>query len=196
MKKHILILAALGTLFMASSCQRPITVESNQHISMATSHSFYALEAKTLEGQKFSFESLRGKRVLIVNTASKCGYTPQYEDLQKLHETAGGEAFVILGFPSNDFGNQEPGTATDIKAFCSANYGVTFQMMEKVVTDAEKGHPVYQWLCQKELNGVADAVVGWNFNKFLIDENGNWTAYYPSRTKPMSAEILSFAQQK
>lgn len=157
---------------------------------------FYSLSATTIDGQNFSFETLKGKRVLIVNTASKCGYTPQYEDLQALHEAHGGEDFIILGFPSNDFGNQEPGLESDIKSFCSANYGVTFQMMSKVSTDAKSGHPVYQWLCNASQNGVSDAEVSWNFNKFLVDENGRWVKHLPSKAKPMSEEIVAFATGK
>jgi len=131
-----------------------------------------------------------------VNVASKCGYTPQYEELQKLHEQYGGEDFVILGFPANDFGFQEPGSEAQIKSFCSKNYGVSFQMMSKVKTNRSRGHEVYQWLCNKAQNGVEDAKVSWNFNKFLIDENGNWVAHYESRMDPMSTEITTFAAGK
>ena len=157
---------------------------------------FYSLNAETIDGGEFSFEQLKGKRVLIVNVASKCGYTPQYEQLQKLHEQYGGDDFVILGFPANDFGFQEPGSATDIKSFCSKNYGVTFQMMAKVKTNKSRGHGVYQWLCNKSQNGSEDAKVSWNFNKFLIDENGQWIAHYESRMNPLSAEITNFAARK
>jgi glutathione peroxidase len=160
------------------------------------SKSFYDLSATTIEGADFSFSALKGKRVLIVNVASKCGYTPQYEELQQLHERYGGENFVILGFPANDFGFQEPGSEAQIKSFCSKNYGVSFQMMSKVKTNKSRGHEVYQWLCNKALNGVDDAKVSWNFNKFLIDENGNWVAHYESRMDPMSAEITNFAAGK
>lgn len=155
--------------------------------------SFYDLEATTLDGEAFSFEQLRGKRVLIVNTASECGFTPQYEGLQKLHETYGGDNFVVLGFPSNDFGGQEPGSEEEIASFCQRNYGVDFQMMSKVSTDPKNGHPVYQWLCNKARNGVEDANVGWNFNKFLIDSEGNWVSHLGSRVKPLDEEITAFA---
>ena len=160
------------------------------------SRSFYDLSATTIDGADFSFSALKGKRVLIVNVASKCGYTPQYEELQQLHERYGGENFVILGFPANDFGFQEPGNESQIKSFCSKNYGVSFQMMSKVKTNGSRGHEVYQWLCNKALNGVENARVSWNFNKFLIDENGNWVAHYESRMDPMSAEITNFAAGK
>lgn len=161
-----------------------------------TQQSFYDLRAQTIDGEEFLFSELKGKRVLIVNVASKCGYTPQYEELQKLHEQYGGEDFIILGFPANDFGFQEPGSEAQIKSFCSKNYGVSFQMMSKVKTNRNRGHEVYQWLCNKAQNGVEDAKVSWNFNKFLIDENGNWVAHYESRMDPMSTEITNFAAGK
>ena len=161
-----------------------------------TQQSFYDLRAQTIDGEEFLFSELKGKRVLIVNVASKCGYTPQYEELQKLHEQYGGEDFIILGFPANDFGFQEPGSEAQIKSFCSKNYGVSFQMMSKVKTNRSRGHEVYQWLCNKAQNGVEDAKVSWNFNKFLIDENGNWVAHYESRMDPMSTEITTFAAGK
>ena len=161
-----------------------------------TQQSFYDLRAQTIDGEEFLFSELKGKRVLIVNVASKCGYTPQYEELQKLHEQYGGEDFIILGFPANDFGFQEPGSEAQIMSFCSKNYGVSFQMMSKVKTNRSRGHEVYQWLCNKAQNGVEDAKVSWNFNKFLIDENGNWVAHYESRMDPMSAEITTFAAGK
>jgi len=157
---------------------------------------FYSLNSTTIEGQPFSFSSLKGKRVLIVNTASKCGYTPQYKDLEKLYRTYGGDKFTIIGFPSNDFGWQEPGSESEIATFCSTNYGVTFPMMSKVKTNARNGDDVYKWLCNSDLNGVSNAKVSWNFNKFLIDENGQWIAHFPSSTSPMSMEITTFAAGK
>ena len=158
--------------------------------------SFYDLSATTIDGQNFDFTTLKGKRVLLVNVASKCGYTSQYEGLQELHSTYGSDEFVIIGFPSNDFGGQEPGSELEIKTFCSKNYGVTFQMMGKVSTDGGKGHPVYQWLSNAAQNGVDDANVSWNFNKFLVDSEGNWVSHLGSRVRPMSEEVTNFAQGK
>ena len=172
-----------------------MTQSSNSKDTMESTD-FYSLQASTIDGADFSFEQLKGKRVLIVNVASKCGYTPQYEQLQKLHEQYGGKDFVVLGFPANDFGFQEPGSAADIKSFCSKNYGVTFQIMAKVKTNKNKGHEVYQWLCNKSQNGIDDAKVSWNFNKFMIDENGQWIAHYDSRMNPLSTEITNFAAGK
>ena len=158
--------------------------------------SFHDLSATTIDGQIFDFSTLKGKRVLLVNVASKCGYTSQYEGLQELHATYGSDEFVIIGFPSNDFGGQEPGSELEIKSFGSKNCGVTFQMMGKVSTDGDNGHPVYQWLSNAAQNGVDDANVSWNFNKFLVDSEGNWVSHLGSRVRPMSKEVTNFAQGK
>lgn len=159
--------------------------------------SFYDLNCKTLLGEPFDFESLKGKRVLIVNTASECGFTPQYKHLQELYDTFGGDKFVILGFPSNDFGKQEPGSAEEIQSFCQKNYGVTFPMMDKIVTKPGHGqHPVYSWLTQKEQNGKESVAVNWNFNKFLVDEKGQWVEYFPSTVSPLDEKIIAFAEGK
>ncbi len=195
MKAFILGSMAFALIACSNSNSNPVQwSESTQMETTMEPTSFYDLEATTIDGEPFSFEQLRGKRVLIVNTASECGFTPQYKELQELHATYGSDQFILLGFPSNDFGGQEPGTESEIASFCQRNYGVDFQMMSKVVTDGKKGHPVYQWLCTKERNGKDDAKVSWNFNKFLIDADGNWVAHLGSRTKPMSDEIVAFAK--
>ncbi|MGL4908359.1 MAG: glutathione peroxidase [Bacteroidales bacterium] len=160
--------------------------------AQAQSSSFYDLKATTLNGKSFDFSSLKGKRVLLVNTASKCGLTPQYEGLQKLHKEYAGKDFIIIGFPSNDFGKQEPGTHEEIGNFCQKNYGVEFQMMEKVVVKGEDMSPVYQWLTQKKKNGVLDSEVTWNFQKYLIDEKGELIGVIEPREKPESERILNF----
>lgn len=156
--------------------------------------SFYDFEVTDLEGESFNFESLKGKRVLIVNTASECGYTPQYAQLQELYEEYGGESFTIVGFPANNFGGQEPGSDAEIRSFCSKNYGVSFPMMSKISVKGDDMHQVYQWLTQSDMNGVSDATVQWNFHKFLIDENGNWVASHPSSVTPLDEKITSFAK--
>jgi glutathione peroxidase len=153
-----------------------------------TLHDF---KTKTIDGKDFNFSDLKGKKVLIVNTASECGYTPQYKDLEALFEKYKAKNFVILGFPCNDFGGQEPGTSADIKSFCTKNYGVTFQMMEKVSIATS---PIYKWLTSKSENGVLDATVKWNFNKFLIDEKGKLVKYLPSSITPMDAQITSWIE--
>ncbi|NOZ34119.1 MAG: glutathione peroxidase [Chlorobi bacterium] len=151
---------------------------------------FYALKAETIDGKPFSFEQLKGKKVMIVNTASKCGYTPQYSDLEKLYEAYKDSNFVIIGFPANDFLKQEPGTNEEIKSFCTLNYGVTFPMMAKIHVKGKNIHPVYQWLTQKDKNGVLDSKIKWNFQKYIIDENGNLLNVFYSKTKPFDKSIL------
>lgn len=158
--------------------------------------SFYDLKATTLEGASFDFSTLRGKRVIIVNTASKCGYTPQYAELEELHKEWGSKGLIILGFPCNDFGRQEPGNAAEIGEFCERNYGVTFTMMEKVSVKGEAQHPVYAWLCKADLNGVGDHEVKWNFHKFLINEDGQLVASLRSGVSPKDEAIVTFAQGK
>lgn len=153
--------------------------------------SFYDLTAKTIDGEDFKFKQLKGKKVLVVNVASKCGLTKQYEDLETLYQMYKNQDFIIVGFPANNFGKQEPGTEEEIKAFCEANYGVSFQMMSKISVKGDDMHPVYQWLTQAEKNGVKDSSVKWNFQKYLIDENGNFVEVFSPKTKPMDESIVS-----
>ena len=166
-------------------------------ISMAFTTSgtknLHEFKAKTLDGKDFNFADLKGKKVLIVNTASECGYTPQYKDLEALYKKYSSKNFVVIGFPCNDFGGQEPGTSSDIKSFCTKNYGVTFQMMEKVSIAKS---PIYKWLTTKTENGVLDTTVKWNFNKFLIDEKGNLVKYLASSVKPTDPEITNWIEGK
>ncbi len=157
---------------------------------ISNSQSFYDLKAETIDGETFNFSKLKGKKVMVVNTASKCGFTPQYEDLQKLYKTYKDSNFIILGFPSNDFLKQEPGTNSEIKQFCTLNYGVTFPVMSKIHVKGKKIHPVYKWLTQKEKNGKFNSKVKWNFQKYIIDENGNLLNVFYSKTKPFDSEIL------
>jgi len=128
--------------------------------------------------------------MLIVNTASECGYTPQYKELQELYEKHG-DKLVVLGFPANNFGQQESGTNAEIAAFCEKNYGVTFPVFEKISVAGDDMHPLYKFLSSKELNGVTDEKPNWNFCKYLIDENGNVQAFFNSKVTPMSNEILT-----
>jgi glutathione peroxidase len=162
----------------------------------AFSQGFYDFKVKTLEGQTFDFASLKGKKVMIVNTASKCGNTPQYKDLEELYEKHGNDNFVIIGFPANNFGAQEPGTAVEIREFCTKNYGVTFPMMEKISVKGDDIHPVYQWLTSKAKNGVMDSEVKWNFQKYLIDEKGNLVDVIAPKEKPGSEKVSLFLSAK
>ena len=152
--------------------------------------SFYDLSATTIDGQNFDFTTLKGKRVLLVNVASKCGYTSQYEGLQELHSTYGSDEFVIIGFPSNDFGGQEPGTNGDIKTFCSKNYGVSFLMANKVSVKGKDIDPLFKWLNSQENQSFVGDIM-WNFEKYLIDENGHLVKRFRSSTKPDSDKIIS-----
>ncbi len=156
------------------------------------SKDFYDLEALDISGNVYPFNNLKGKKVLIVNTASECGLTPQYENLQELHELMGGGEFIIIGFPSNDFGAQEPGSETEIQKFCQQNYGVTFQMMSKVSVKGSTISPVYNWLTKKDLNGVADCEVQWNFHKFLINEKGKFIREVNPQVLPIDESILTW----
>jgi len=158
----------------------------------AQTKSFYDFKVQTLDGAEFDFASLKGKKVMIVNTASKCGYTPQYANLEKLYKQHGGKDFVIIGFPANNFGGQEPGSDKEIAEFCQKNYGVSFPMMSKVSVKGADQAALYQWLTKKDMNGVSDAKVGWNFHKFLIDENGKWVKSLSSGVDPMSSEVVSW----
>jgi len=156
---------------------------------------FYDFKVKTLEGKDFDFSTLKGKKVMIVNTASKCGFTPQYEDLENLYEQYG-QKLVIIGFPANNFLNQEPGSASEIREFCTQNYGVTFPMMEKISVKGSDMAPLYNWLTSKEKNGVMDSEVKWNFQKYLIDENGKLVDVIYSKEKPGSDKVLAWLTAK
>jgi glutathione peroxidase len=153
-----------------------------------SSISIHTFKVTSLEGGTIDFSAFKGKKILIVNTASECGYTPQYKELQALYEKYK-DKLVIIGFPANNFGGQEPGTNSEIKTFCTKNYGVTFPMAAKISVTGDDTAPIYKWLTRKEQNGVLDAVIQWNFNKFLLDEKGKMIAYFPSRIAPMSEEI-------
>ena len=153
---------------------------------------FHDFVVENIDGEEFNLASLKGKKVLVVNTASKCGFTPQYEGLQELYEKYGSEDFTVIGFPANNFKNQEPGSDEQIKQFCSSNFGVTFPMMSKISVKGDDKHPVYQWLTQKKYNDKMDSEVKWNFQKYMIDEEGNLVDVAYSRTKPMDDKIVNW----
>lgn len=160
--------------------------------AFSQSSGFYDFKVKTLEGHDFDFSSLKGKKVMIVNTASKCGNTPQYKDLEEVYEKYHDNNFVIIGFPANNFGEQEPGTAAEIRKFCSENYGVTFPMMEKISVKGDDMAPLYRWLTSKEKNGVMDSEVKWNFQKYLIDENGKLVDVILTKEKITSDKVIAW----
>ena len=149
-------------------------------------HNFKTTDIK---GNDFDFSQLAGKKVLIVNTASECGYTPHFAQLEELHKEFGGDTFEVIGFPSNDFGAQDPGTDAEIASFCKVNYGVTFPMMSKVTILGESAHPIYKWI-QAE-SGTA---VKWNFQKFLIDESGDFVKEIAHSVSPIDEEIVTWVK--
>ena len=156
---------------------------------------FYDFKVKTLDGGTFDFSSLKGKKVMVINTASKCGNTPQYKDLEALYEKYK-DNLVIVGFPANNFGAQEPGTATEIRKFCTENYGVTFPLMEKISVKGNDMAPIYKWLTSKSQNGVMDSEVKWNFQKYLIDENGKLVQVLDPKELPTSDKIMNWLSSK
>ena len=197
MKKLLSIAAALITIIPFTAQTQDVTPTTAQlqdnALRPATSMSIHEFKVESLDGSKIDFASFKGKKILIVNTASKCGNTPQYEELQKLYLKYQ-DKLVIVGFPANNFGGQEPGTNKEIKDFCKKNYGVTFPMAAKVSVKGDDIAPIYKWLCNIKENGVMDAEIKWNFGKFLLDEKGNLITYFPSKVTPMSEEITSKLQ--
>jgi len=160
------------------------------------SSNFYDYSVELINGEKLDFNKLKGKKIIIVNVASKCGYTPQYSGLQKLYEKFNNE-IEIIGFPANDFLWQEPGKNKDIQTFCNVNYGVTFPLVEKSVVKKNKDqHPLFSWLSHKDLNGWNDAAPGWNFYKYLVDEEGRLISVHSSKIKPFDEQILNFIDSK
>jgi glutathione peroxidase len=159
-----------------------------------TYETIYQFKMTDLYGKDFDFSSLKGKKVMLVNTASKCGYTPQYKDLEKLYKTYKNKGFVIVGFPANNFGKQEPGSDAEIAAFCEQNYGVSFPMMSKTSVKGVDMNPVYKFLTQKSKNGYKDSEVAWNFQKYLIDEKGHVVNMYRSKVLPTDEAIVKWIE--
>lgn len=152
--------------------------------------SIHKFKVEGIDGKEINFADFQGKKILIVNVASECGYTKQYQQLQELYKEFN-DKLVIIGFPCNDFGQQEPGSNESIISFCSINYGVTFPMSTKISVTAPKKHPIYRWLTEQALNGKMDTEVQWNFHKFLLDENGFLINSFPSSVEPNQEEILN-----
>ena len=177
-KLYAILLVAISLAAMNATAQNGLTFHDHQ--------------AVTIDGDTVSLAQYQGKKVMVVNTASFCAYTPQFEDLQSLYEQYNSYNFEILGFPCNDFGSQDPHGDSIILDFCTSEYGVTFQMMHKVKITNSDTAPVYKWLQRADLNGVQDADVTWNFHKFLIDEAGQWVAHYPSTTNPFDQAIIDW----
>jgi glutathione peroxidase len=178
-------------LTLLTSCLGFNQVKSKPtELKNTSTKNFYAFKMKAIDGTLIDFSIYKGKKVLVVNTASKCGFTPQYEALEALHK-AYGDRLIILGFPANNFGGQEPGNNNEIASFCQKNYGVTFQLFEKVDVVGSNACDLFKWLASKDENGWNSQQPNWNFNKYLIDENGDLIKYFPSTTKPMSEELIN-----
>lgn len=152
--------------------------------------SIYDFKVEALDGSVIDFATFKGKKILIVNTASGCGYTPQYEGLEALYKKYQ-DKLIVVGFPANNFAGQEPGSNSEIKEFCKKNYGVSFPMAAKISVKGDDTAPIYKWLCNKSENGVLDAEIKWNFNKFLLDEKGVIITKFDSGVKPLSDELTS-----
>ena len=163
-------------------------------VMLSGQRDFHDFVVRDIRGEDFDLSRLKGKKVLVVNTASECGLTPQYEDLEKLYREYKDDGFVIIGFPSNDFASQEPGTNEEIAAFCQKNYGVTFPMMSKITVKGDEIHPLYRWLTEKSENGVEDSRVRWNFQKYMIDEEGRLVGHVVPRKNPYHREIISWIE--
>jgi glutathione peroxidase len=184
---------SLSLLFTFSACfnasqvaTRPVEITTTK-IMPST---FYQFTANSLEGTPVSMEQFRGKKIIILNVASKCGYTPQYADWEKFYAENKDEV-VVLGFPANDFMSQEPGSSEEIASFCQKNYGVTFPMFEKVHVKGDNTAPIYRWLTDKSQNGWNSQEPSWNFCKYLINEKGELTNFFASGVKPDSPEFVS-----
>lgn len=189
--KNIVLMACSAMMFFSG-----ITQAQNKKSKAMDTQSIYQFnKVEDLNGDSFDFSTLKGKKVLIVNTASKCGFTPQYEQLEAIYKEYKDKGFTVIGFPANNFNAQEPGTNEEIESFCKLNYGVTFPMMSKISVKGADMSPIYQFLTQKEKNGVKDSEVKWNFQKYLIDEKGHLVEVYYSKTKPDAPEIVNWIKQ-
>lgn len=163
--------------------------------SKAQNMNLHSFTVEDINGDQFDLSQLKGKKVLVVNTASECGLTPQYETLEEVYQEYGGDEFTIIGFPANNFGGQEPGSDEEIKQFCQKNYGVSFPMMSKISVKGSDQHELYQWLTNKSKNGVEDAEVSWNFQKFMIDESGNYVSMVSPKESPDCDKIVNWIKE-
>lgn len=190
----ITTLGCNGQNKQGQAAKKEAVEKSNRERSVAslTLHDFIV---KDIEGNEFDLATLKGKKVLVVNVASRCGLTPQYEELQKLYSIYQDNGFTVIGFPANNFNNQEPGTNQEIKEFCTGNYGVTFPMMDKISVKGDDIAPLYRWLTQKAENGVMDNEVTWNFQKFMIDEQGQLVDVVMPGESPLSDKIVDWIRQ-
>jgi len=195
MKKLILAFAVVSCFAcQQNQAQNKASKAPTQKNEKMAKENIYQFKVKDLAGNDFDFATLKGKKVLIVNTASKCGLTPQYKDLQAIYDQYKDKGLVVVGFPANNFASQEPGTNEEIGAFCQQNYGVTFPMMEKISVKGEDMNEVYKFLTQKSKNGLQDSEVEWNFQKYLINEKGELEKVIAPRTLVTDAEVVNWVK--
>ena len=190
MKKILILLLSAGALLQSCKNQKN-DVSQTKTADQQMSKTIYDYKVESLDGQEINFADFKGKKILVVNTASECGFTPQYADLEKLSKDYENN-LVIVGFPAKNFGGQEPGSNTEIGAFCEKNFGVTFPMAAKVSVKGDDTAPIFKFLTEKDLNGVKNTAILWNFTKFLIDENGHLIDTFISTTKPTSESITKY----
>ena len=192
MKQIIRYSLFLLLIMISIQCNGQNTNKEQNNNNMHTLKTLHDFVVKDINGKEFDLATLKGKKVLVVNVASKCGLTPQYEDLQALYDKYKNKDFVVIGFPANHFMGQEPGTNSEIMEFCSINYGVTFPMMDKISVKGKDQSPLYKWLTNKSENGKIDQKVTWNFQKFMVDEEGHLVDVVMPKESPMSDKIINW----
>ncbi|QZK90277.1 glutathione peroxidase [Flavobacterium sp. CHNK8] len=192
MKKILFFTTVIFSLYSCQNQAQPKKLETSNYTTPMTKESIYQFKVEDLSGKTFDFASLKGKKIIVVNTASKCGLTPQYKDLETVYKEYKDKGLVIVGFPANNFASQEPGTNEEIATFCQMNYGVTFPMMDKVSVKGDDMAAIYQFLTQKSKNGLQDSTVEWNFQKYLINENGELEKVISPRVLVTDPEVLNW----
>ncbi|OUD34658.1 glutathione peroxidase [Flavobacterium sp. FPG59] len=192
MKNLIYIATFALVLFSCQNQAQPKKSEKIMSTAVTAKENIYQFKVEDLSGKTFDFSTLKGKKVIIVNTASKCGLTPQYKDLEAVYKEYKDKGLVIVGFPANNFASQEPGTNEEIATFCQMNYGVTFPMMDKVSVKGDDMAAIYQFLTQKSKNGLQDSTVEWNFQKYLINENGELEKVISPRVLVTDPEVMNW----
>jgi glutathione peroxidase len=193
--KKILFLLFI-TLLTYPAFANNANVNNDADVKNVNAKNFFDFTVEAIDGKEFSLSQLKGKKIMVVNVASKCGLTPQYTQLQELYDKYKDNNFTVIAFPANNFGKQEPGTNEEIKNFCTSNYNVTFPLMAKISVKGEDIAPIYKWLTDKNENGKESIEVLWNFQKFLIDEEGNWVKSIDPRVIPTADEIISWITAK
>ncbi|MDX5339505.1 MAG: glutathione peroxidase [Cyclobacteriaceae bacterium] len=192
--KTLLLIITIILFACGKTLERPSDLQDfHPNYNQTMESNFYEFKMKDIEGKEVDFSSFKGKKLLIVNVASKCGYTKQYAQLQELHENFG-DKVLVLGFPANNFGGQEPGSNEEIKAFCDAEFGVTFPMFQKISVKGFDKHPLYRWLSDASQNGWNNEEPSWNFCKYFINEKGELVKFFPSSVNPLDEEILKMIE--